>query len=725
LSFFNELKRRNVFKVGIAYLVVAWLVAQVLQLVFEGFGTPDWAIKTLLVLLATGFPIALLFAWAFEMTPDGIKREHEVDRSHSITTQTGKKLNFVITVLMALALAYFAYDKFVLSAGREMAAVETALEEATTLASTDQSAGKEKAESRNSIAVLPFVNMSSDTEQEYFSDGISEEILNALAKVKELKVAGRTSSFAFNGQNQDLRSIGEALGVSHILEGSVRKAGGKVRITAQLIKVDDGFHIWSETYDRELIDIFAIQDEIATAILQELKTALLDGNSRIVSAARTDSEVYDLYLLAKQRMYERSKPTLQSAADLLDKAIAIDPEYAPAYAQRGIVAILLSETNYGDLTDKQSRAQARLYLDKAISLDDNLAEAWAGLGLYFSGPPLEPDKSISALKKALSLNPNLINASNWLTLIYWEVNRAAESLALLDRVVERDPLYKPAINNRAFQLALMGRGEEARKYLAEVEPFMLGDPGIDASRAFVDFEEGNMATGLRRMTFSLEKKPSDRTFKVGVNLGYYYTHQYEQITDDHVSELMIFALLNLGRNEEAVILAREQAVNGVVRPLFTLLNASDQSELLIEYFEDRWPQLAAFEQAVPAKIFSYREMADVALAYQRVGNTARFDEAMVLLESASLKSLSDGIKSNELLLLLAAQHAMAGDTEQSLIRLAEAVDGGLITSAKISKENPYFRELDGNPQYEAIQARMIEHLNQERAELGLQPISSR
>jgi len=723
LSLFNELKRRNVFKVGIAYVVVAWLVAQVFQLVFESFGTPDWAIKTILVLLATGFPFALFFAWAFEMTPEGIKREHEIDRSQSITAQTGKKLNFMITTVMVLALGYFAYDKFFLSSLRETAAVKSAVEEATSSALTDQSASAETpVETSKSIAVLPFVNMSSDAEQEYFSDGISEEILNSLAKVKELKVAGRTSSFAFKGQNQDLRSIGDALGVSHILEGSVRKAGDQVRITAQLIKVDDGFHIWSETYDRELTDIFAIQDEIATAILQALKAALLDGATPIVSTTRTDSQAYDLYLLAKQRMYERTLLTLQSAAELLDKAIAIDPEYAPAYAQRGIVALLLSETSYGDIPNDQSRVQARLYLDKAILQNENQAEAWAGLGLYYNGPPSEPDKGIPALEKALSINPNLINASNWLTLNYWSVNRVTESMALLDEMVERDPLYKPAFGNRTLQLALMGRGDEARAYLDEIEPFLPGDPNIDANRAWIDFEEGSMATGLRRMSASLEKQPTDRVYKVGVNQGSYLTHQYGKVTDDHWSGLVVLALFNLGRNEEAAIIARKHAGNGVVWPLFAFLNASDQSGLLLDYFEDRWPNLSAFQRDVPANMFGYSEMADIALAYQRAGNEARFNEALLLLDAANQQSLSQGIVSNRLFIMLAAQHAMDGDTEQALTRLAKAIDGGLITSGKISKEYPYFKELDGDPRYEAIQARMIDHLNRERAQLGLDPI---
>jgi TolB-like protein len=252
---FEELKRRNVFKVGTAYVVLAWLLAQITDVFLEPFGAPDWVIKTILLVLVAGFPLALFFAWAFEMTPEGIKKEKDVDRNESITHETGQKLNLAIIFILVLALGYFAFDKFVLDVERDAELVR---------ATEDIAAAAEAKPGQKSIAVLPFVNMSEDTSNEYFSDGISEEILNSLARVKELKVAGRTSSFAFKGQNQDLRKIGDALGVEHILEGSVRKAGAKVRITAQLIQVDDGFHLWSDTYDRELNDVFAIQDEIAS-----------------------------------------------------------------------------------------------------------------------------------------------------------------------------------------------------------------------------------------------------------------------------------------------------------------------------------------------------------------------------------------------------------------------------------------------------------------------------
>jgi TolB-like protein len=223
MGFFDELKRRNVFRVGIAYLIIAWLLAQVSQLSLESFGAPEWVIKSVLLILIIGFPLAVFFAWAFELTPEGLKKEKDVDRTQSITTQTGRKLDRAIIGVLVVALGYFVFDKF---SGSSQPFDQTAAEQLV----VEQTAGEQTiTELEKSIAVLPFVNISSDPEQEYFSDGISEEILNALAKVHELKVAGHTSSFAFKGQNQDLRMIGEALGVNHILEGSVRKAGDKVR----------------------------------------------------------------------------------------------------------------------------------------------------------------------------------------------------------------------------------------------------------------------------------------------------------------------------------------------------------------------------------------------------------------------------------------------------------------------------------------------------------------
>ncbi|MFQ6006153.1 MAG: winged helix-turn-helix domain-containing protein, partial [Woeseia sp.] len=305
-TLFSELKRRNVVRVAIAYGIVAWLLIEVTATTFPVLTLPDWTATLVTVLLLVGFPVALLFAWAFELTPEGLKKEKDVDRSESITHVTGRKLDFIIITVLVLALGYFAYDKFLL-----------------------QPASDSQQMVEKSIAVLPFVNISSDKEQEYFSDGITEEILNSLASVKGLKVTGRTSSFAFKEQNQDLRRIGGILGVEHILEGSVRRSGTTVRIAAQLVQVEDGFHLWSETFDRELDDIFTIQDEIAAAVVEQLKITLL---SEAPTSRQTDQEVYELVLQARFFANRRRQGDDAIALDYYERAIAIDPGYAPAWA---------------------------------------------------------------------------------------------------------------------------------------------------------------------------------------------------------------------------------------------------------------------------------------------------------------------------------------------------------------------------------------------------------
>ncbi len=282
MSLFNELKRRNVFKVAIAYIVVAWLVMQVADVVVNNIEAPGWVFQVLLLFLALGLPFAIIFAWAFEMTPDGLKREHEVDRSQSITGDTGRKLDFTIIGVLVLALGYFAWDKFVLSVDREAALVEAARQEVSAQVASEEAEKPQTTESGQSIAVLPFVNMSSDTEQEYFSDGLSEELLNLLAKIPELRVTSRSSAFSYKGKDFKIADVGRELGVAHVLEGSVRKAGNQVRITAQLIEVENDTHLWSETYDRSLDNIFAIQDEISSAVVDPLKITLL-GETPVVT----------------------------------------------------------------------------------------------------------------------------------------------------------------------------------------------------------------------------------------------------------------------------------------------------------------------------------------------------------------------------------------------------------------------------------------------------------
>ena len=236
MSLFAELSRRNVIRVGIAYAIIGWVLAQIAEFAFENFGAPDWVLKSIVVILLLGLPLALFFAWAFEMTPDGIKREVEVDRSQSIVSQTGRKLDRTIIAVLVVALGWFSFDKF--SGDAELAPPTEPVEQLA----VDQTQEK-------SVAVLPFVAMSSGPDDEYFADGLTEEILNSLAQLPELLVTARTSAFSFKGQDLPVQEIAAVLGVNHIVEGSVRRSGERLRVTAQLIRADDGFHLWSENYD--------------------------------------------------------------------------------------------------------------------------------------------------------------------------------------------------------------------------------------------------------------------------------------------------------------------------------------------------------------------------------------------------------------------------------------------------------------------------------------------
>ncbi|HMB61363.1 MAG TPA: hypothetical protein VKN35_15730 [Xanthomonadales bacterium] len=712
VGFFEELKRRNVFRVAVAYLITAWLLLQVADIVLENIYAPDWVIQAFMLALAAGLPLALIFAWAFEMTPEGIKREKDVDRSQSITHKTGRKLDFTIIAILAVAVVMLLLDRFRAPAAPEL---------------LEQTTATEQVESAiPSIAVLPFVNMSSDPEQEFFSDGISEEILNALARVKELKVAGRTSSFAFKGKEQDLREIGQALGVESILEGSVRKSGNMVRITAQLVQVDDGFHLWSETYDRELDDVFVIQDEIATAILQQLKAALVgfEPEAVVQATTRTDSEVYDQYLLAKQRIYERKRLSIESAVELLDKAIARDPDYAPAYAQRGIAALLLSVRNYGEMTRAESDAQGKLYLDKALQLDPELAEGWAGLGLYHVNRPGESTNAIEVLTKALEINPNLIDASNWLTVAYSNLGENTKAMEITEQMIERDPLYPPGFGNAIAGYNLLGMQEKSWALLNRIRPYLPGDPQVLQAEASTWLSLGKPSKALPLLESALQTQPNDFVMRNYQGWALINTGQFERAVESGLPWHKLWGLEQLERREEAKMLATELASEGNVQPLIFLYGFRGEFEQLIDFVQSRWTDLDAFQKENPDGGGGYGVMLEIARAHSALGNVDGFEDAMSRVRAAHDRSIEQGVQDRFFFVDDANYYVLAGDRELAIELLAQAVDLGVVVPDRFEKVWPVLSALGGDPEFEAIQTRMFEHLNAERAALGLEPIST-
>ena len=500
MSLFNELKRRNVIKVAIAYVVVAWLVLQVADVVLNNITAPGWVFKVLMLFLAIGFPFAAIFAWAFEMTPEGLKRESEVDRSQSITPQTGKKLNTMITVVLVLALGYFAYDKFVMSAKREAALVE-----ATTQAVTEQAVTQSQAqppvdtEPDKSIAVLPFINMSDDASNEYFSDGLSEELLNLLAKIPELKVASRSSAFQFKGEKFDLKEVATKLDVAHLLEGSVRKAGNQVRITAQLIKAEDGYHMWSETYDRSLDNIFAIQDEISAAVVAALKIELLGEapKSQVV-----DPEAYALMLKARYLHSQWSKENFEKAIEAFNQALAIEPGYAEAWASLSVVYLTQTQSGYRDRDE--GVALAREAVTKALALNSELATAWARLALIQSTFDWDWVAAEASIQKALAVAPDnqkVLNAAGTIAAV---MGRLDEALAYYKRFLADEPLDLIGLYNVGETLLQQGKLEEAEAYFGRVLELNPNDWGTHTQLAIIMLKQDRLEEAWSELMLEID-----------------------------------------------------------------------------------------------------------------------------------------------------------------------------------------------------------------------------
>lgn len=432
MSLFTELKRRNVFRVALLYAVGTWLILQVADVGVSLLGLPDWTGRLVFLLLAIGFPLVMVFSWAYEITPEGVKREKDVPRNQSITDETARKLNTAVIALLVLSLAGLVADRLI----PEQAAVP----EQT--ASIESASPPQTGPSPQSIAVLPFVNMSSDKENEYFSDGLSEELLNLLAKIPELQVAARTSAFSFKDTDADVVEIAQTLKVAHVLEGSVRKSGDEIRITAQLIKANDGFHLWSETWDRTLVDVFAIQDEIAEKVVAALKVTLL---GEVPHARVTDPHAYELYLQAKAAADVGTEESMAESVRLLEQALAIDPEYAEAWTELSVVQT--NQTGSGYISAADGFARAAVSARRALAIDPKDARALSGLGwnaMYRDWDFAEAARLIGESLRWEPGNASVMNASAVLNGVF---GRRQQMMSLYEEALERDPMAMSVLGN--------------------------------------------------------------------------------------------------------------------------------------------------------------------------------------------------------------------------------------------------------------------------------------
>ncbi len=490
-NFFAELKRRNVYKVAVAYAVVAWLLMQIASQIFPFFEIPNWVVRLVVLLLIIGFPIALIIAWAFEATPEGIKRTEVADAAGQ--RSRGGAWIYIVLISVALSVGLF----FI---GRYTAGPRTA-----------RQSGAATAIPQKSIAVLPLLNESGDPKDEYFSDGLSEELIAALAQITGLKVIGRSSSFRFKDRKDEPKTIGEKLGVSTLLEGTVRKQGERVRIVAELVNAADGIELWTRTFDRELKDIFAVQQEIARAVAESLRVTLLGSEEKSTQMATNSVEAHNAYLQARFHSQRRNVEDYRKAINYFDRAIELDPNYALAYAERSETWTVI-----GDLTGERPTAypKARSDAEKAVTLAPALAEAHAALGWVRAFTEWKFAEGLSELQRAKELSPANPTANDLLARVIVYRGRMEEAERQARQAVELDPLSAATQFTLGRVLFYAGKLDEAHaagRRMAELQP---SASSSHRWQVLVAIQRGDGETALREA--QLEPDDSIRSFELAL-----------------------------------------------------------------------------------------------------------------------------------------------------------------------------------------------------------------
>jgi serine/threonine-protein kinase len=530
-SFFSELKRRNVYKVAVAYAVAGWALAQGIAQVFPVFDVPNWAIRLIVVLIIVGFPVALVLAWAFEITPQGIKRTEDVDvmQPHS----RGGAWIYIAILGAVISVALFFLGRY------------TARESASAVRTEGVTRIPQK-----SIAVLPLLNESGDPRDEYFSDGLSEELIAALAQINGLKVIGRSSSFRFKDRHEEPKAIGEKLGVSTLLEGTVRKQDDRVRIVAELINAADGIELWTRTFDRELKDIFAVQEEIARAVAESLKVTLLGSQDRPAQrGAPSNVEAHNAYLQGHFHFQRRNLEDYRKAVGYFDQAIQLDPDYALACAERSE-----AWTFIGDLTGQREPAwsKARSDAERAVAIAPALAEARAALGWVRFFVDWKFTEGLSELKRAKEFSPSNPTANDLLARVILYLGRLDEAERQARHAVELDPLSVIAQGNLARVLLFAGKLDEAdaaARKAAELQPTSASSHRWQVVAAVL---RGDRATALREA--QLEPDEGYRRFELALA---------QQIQGDRqAADAALADLIANGRDQLAYQIAEVYAVRG-------------------------------------------------------------------------------------------------------------------------------------------------------------------
>ncbi len=710
-----ELRRRSVFRVAAAYLVVGWLLTEVLTTILPALGAPEWTARAVILIFAFGFIPAVVLSWFYELTPDGIVRDHGIDPDDTGNVRTGKRLDNIAAAMVVLLIILVG-----LFAARQ---------------TSDDGDFVDIAVSSASVAVLPFVNMSNDKDNEYFSDGLTETLLHMLAQIPDLKVAARTSSFAFKGKNLGVREIARALEVAHVLEGSVQRAGDNVRITAQLIRASDGFHVWSASYDRELDDIFGIQDEIAEKVGYALSVSLLGAPEfdRLSSLSTTNPDAYDLYLRARKERATYSYGGLQAAEDLLKGALLIDPDFIDAKTELAMGYFHHVET--GLMNPEDAYAEIIAITDQVLATrpDDVVATA-ASIFANAAVKATEGDTSvmpelISELEQVVVKAPKEWQPRILLVRAYQGMQQNDEAVRVLEDALVQDP-FNPSIHYELGTAYMrLQRWDDARASLEkslEIEPLQ---PNAYTNLGTISLQSGDGVNFVQQFLNAINVDPKDHELP-GILAAFLYQLELVDEADDFRARVRALAptsaigyrielLRAISLGDEAASIAsarraiedgiddRQFAYNGAVRHLLRNAVRSDTIEQEIRWISDRAPGIFDIEASlVPQK---YRRAQGIAFGawYVSLPREELMRRLDLLLEFGASLGFDPTANPATYLNIL----ALRGETEAAIEVALERVFSRPVTTNPGWRDNfaqTHFSDIAADPRIQAALQRWEE-----------------
>jgi TolB-like protein/tetratricopeptide (TPR) repeat protein len=720
-GYLKELQRRNVFRAVAAYIVLGWILLQVASGLEEALDLPAWFDTIIAALLVIGFPVVVIVSWVYEITPDGLQKTRAVSDEQSIASDTGRRLNYITVAGIVVLLGVVVADRFVSKPGVD------SVEDRPAAESTAEPMANTSAATSKSIAVLPFVPMTASQDDEFFADGLSEEILNVLAKIDGLKVAGRTSAFYYKGKNEDLRTIAEALGVANILEGSVRRSGNRLRVTAQLIKADDGFHLWSETYDRDDGDIFVIQDEIASNVALALQTRILGTSATSTAMSEKSAEAQNLYLIAQAAMSRRTIVDVRRARDLYAQASVLDPanpKYLAGYAH----AVALQYWNSRDILPDEAIREAGAAIEKAMNLGEPSADTLAIAGLVEELRTLTASdqeakaRALDYYQRAVAKDPNNILAMQWLASIYLDINEPAMAREGFEKVVQLDPLNTLAMSGLANAYFALGAYDEARAHLFRMQTMFSGLGIYFRYLGFIEYQTGRLDKAMFWTQRAIEAEPDPLLLYIAVSnfltVGWAdealeAAERFKQSSDGIDISRLVQAQLDM--DFDAIARESTAVYSQTSEPDFAVLSAwasasGNRCSSSVAVLEQQYPSLKG-------EIIEYMDGDDLldavllAHCYRELGNVAESQRLTRALLNSDLLSASALIAAPGLRLVRVAALAVAGDKSTALHELSTFdITGMPLAISKINlpiDEIPVFGSLFDDEAYRA-------YANQER-----------